>query len=180
MTILNVDITGTDCRSLVIRDTSIYNEGSDIFNAILEIKPPGADCFVFFDVRPGFTKIVNCVSLGICCSTSSEKYNDLPDGNYEIKYSVAPNEKLMVEFNHFRNCTQFKKYLNENCKLWKERCVTTKKEFNKKLEDLYKIKELLYAAKYAAEECLDVKDALEKYEDVNIKLNQHGQGCYSC
>lgn len=182
MTILNIDISGTDCRVITIRDTSIYNEGSNIFNGILEVKVPGSDCFIFFDVNPGFVKTLNCVALGICCSSSSEKYNELPDGNYEIRYSVAPNEKMMIEYNHFRNCKQFKKYLRVNCDLWKERCTMTQKAFNKKIEELYKIKELIYAAKYAAEECLNIEDALEKYEDVNNKINSitNEQSCSTC
>lgn len=182
-TILNLDITPNfDCRGLRIKDISQYQNIKKVFNLILEIKAPGQDCFKSFEFAPNFDVTFNCALLNLCCVDCPEEFTELPDGNYEIKFSIAPNLETMVEYNHFRNCKQFKSYLNENCKLWKERCKLTQKDFNKKLDELYKLKELVNAAKYSAEECLDIDGALELYEEANSKLNtlSNGKSCPTC
>jgi len=180
MNILSLDPqNGTDCRTLRIRDTSVYENKENVFNAILEIKIPGESCFKAFDVSLGFDMIFNCKSLNICCETCPEGFTDLPDGNYELKYSVAPNETTMVEFNYFRNCSQFKKYLNKSCELFSNKSSDTPKEFKKKVEALYELKELINSAKYSAEDCLDVDGALELYDEANKKLI-NAKGCTNC
>jgi hypothetical protein len=172
----------SDCRVFSIQDSSIYHNVNLVENLIVEIKPPGVDCFTSFEWVPGFNFVLNCSTLNLCCVDCPNEFSLLPDGNYEIKISIDPNLKTITEYNHFRVCQLFKKYISQVCQLYKDKSDMKKNEFENKLDSLYRIKEIIMSSKYSAEECLDIQSALELYKDAEEKLNilSNGKGCATC
>lgn len=172
----------SDCRVLDIQDSSIYYNIDSVENLIVEIKPPGKDCFLSYEWTPGFRHILNCSTLELCCVDCPNQYSLLPDGNYEIKISIDPNLKTVTEYNYFRICQLFKKYVSAICSLYKEKCDLKKIEFEKRVDELYRIKEMIMSAKYSAEECLDIESAIELYKEAESKLNliSNGKSCLTC
>lgn len=166
----------TSCDKLTIQDGSCYNENFPVENIILEIKPPNECCFTSFSLTEGWcSKTINCEDLNICCSHCSP----LPDGNYEIKYSVDPNLTLIVEFNYFRICQLWNSYIQKVCELRLSKCDFTHKEYKKKLDKLYDIRNMILDSKILAEDCLKVEEAYELYEQAKTLLNE-SERCPKC
>lgn len=183
---LSLEITdGIDCSTLIIRDASVWDITIPIQNAIVEVQTPLSDCFYSFPVGtstsiggnscgiPGFGLALSCAQLEICCSDCPPSSSTLPDGNYNIKFSVDPNLKTMVEFNYFRNCELYTKYIAAVCGTRKMKCDLRPDEYRQKILDLRGIKELIDGAKWSAEECLDVKQALDMYNEAITLLQQY-------
>jgi hypothetical protein len=166
----------TSCDKLTVQDGSCYNENFPVENIILEIKPPNECCFISFPLTEGWcSKTFNCEDFGICCSPCSP----LPDGNYEIKYSVDPNLTLMVEYNYFRICQLWSQYIKKVCELRLSKCDFSKREYKKELEKLYDIRNMILDSKILAEDCLHVTEAYDLYEQAKTLLNE-SEGCPSC
>jgi len=164
------EIPTGSCKTLRLADNSNYLASVTVTNALLEITPPGASCPVVFEVEKDFSKTVNSASLNI---SPTQSYNDLvplPDGPYEIKYSINPNLKVYVEYTLFRNCRLVDKYAGAICSLFNDRSKISHKEFDRRRKDLIWIKEVIDASKYIAEECGDIDAAMALYNEASILL----------
>lgn len=172
---LSLEITdGIDCSTLIIRDASVWDPALTISNGIVEVQTPLSDCFYPFTfTASGFTIVLSCSSLAICCQDCPPSSSTLPDGNYNLKMSVDPNLKTMVEFNYFRNCELYNKYIKAICGTRAIKCDLRPDEYRQKLLSLRSIKELIDGAKWSAEECLDVPQALDMYNEAISLLQQY-------
>lgn len=180
---LSLEITdGIDCSTLIIRDASVWDPNLTIANPIVEVQTPISGCFYPFTVAngvgscivtPGFSLILGCAQLEVCCADCPPGSSTLPDGNYDIKFSVDPNLKTLVEFNYFRNCELYNKYIAAVCGTRAAKCDMRPDEYRQKLLDLRSIKELVDGSKWSAEECLDVPQALEMYNEAIQLLQQY-------
>lgn len=146
-------------------DSSSYVTGVTVTNPILEITPPGFDCPVVFTVETNFNKTFNSATLKIAPTLSYADLVPLPDGAYQIKYSVNPNLKVFVEYTLFRNCRLSKQFTAAVCRLFANRAKVTKAVFENMRKDLIWIKELIDASKYSAEECNDTTQAISLYNE---------------
>lgn len=165
------------CNSLTLQDASVYDSNIAVENQILEIKPPGKSCFYPFTLALGWcSKTFNCVDLDLCCV--SPEVTALPDGIYEIKYSIDPNLQTMIEVEHFRVCNLYRKYLYAVCELRSKKCSYSHKEYRERVKELYEVKHLIADAVIMVEECLDKEVGMELYEEAKTLLN--GNGCKSC
>ena len=102
MHVLYLDIIQTiNLATLRVNDVSVYAEDAPISNAIIEITPP---TYTFpslaLRVNRGFSTVFNSSNLRIAPATGGVK-SPLPDGNYFIRYSVAPNQSVYVAYNYF-------------------------------------------------------------------------------
>lgn len=168
----------TTCNNLIIQDGSSYNLEFPITNTILEVKLPESCCFISLTLDAGWcATVLDCVDLNTC----ADKYNciGLPDGNYEIRFSVDPNLNSMVEYNYFRICQLWNIYIKKVCQLRVTKCDFTIKEYKKHLDKLYYIRSMILDSKILAEECLDVDAAYELYNEAKTLLNE-SKGCPSC
>ena len=167
----------SSCDKLTVQDGSCYDINFPVTNTILEIKPPGAECFIIFNLPFGWcSKTINCQDLEVCCKPNG--CSPLPDGNYEIKYSVDPNLATMVEYNHFRVCILWTSYINSVCELRGKKCDYSKSEYKARLDDLYNIRNMILDAVILAEECLNVDGATELYNEAKKLLTDgHCQTC---
>lgn len=177
---LALEITdAVDCSTLIVRDASIWDQTIPIQNAILEVQSPLSDCFYPFSVTnscgtvPGFAVILGCSQLSLCCADCPPSTSTLPDGNYNIKFSVDPNLATIVEFNYFRTCELYNKYIQAVCTTRGMKNDLRPDEYRQKLLELRSIQELVSAAKWSAEECLDVKQALTIYNEAIESLQKY-------
>lgn len=181
--LLNVDtLPSTNTKILTILDTSLWDCDTAINNLILEVKPPGRGYFSKRIVQRDFVSVWNCVNLELCCSDCddcTENYSDLLDGVYTIKLSYNPNGKTVSEFRHLRNAKQKERYVQAICDLRSNRCGMSRKDYEKKEAELFKIRNYIEVAKYQVEECGNQNEGLELYEHVNDMLEKFIKSC-SC
>ena len=170
---LNINISESfDLRTMIVEDRSDY-DGYAVLNPIIEIKAPGTNCYIPFYPAVGWcSKILNCSNLKICCVNCPTKLSDLPDGVYQIKYSVDPNIYTIVEFNHFRTSSLSKKLVETVCSFFSKKCDYKQTEYYELLDRLMEIKFTIEAAKWKVEECLESQEGLDLYEKAKLLLNE--------
>lgn len=166
------EVSGTSCKTLRLADASSYNPDITPENGVLEVTPPGFGCAVSFSVSPGFNFVLNSSTLRIVPAVTSNDLLDLPDGVYVYRYSIKPNDKLFVEYNSLRECQLLHKFYLSVCQLFDERIRITKREFEEKRRNLIWIKELIDSAKYKVEECNEVHEGLQLYNEANRLLDR--------
>lgn len=177
---LGLEITdGMDCSTMIIRDASVWDPNLPIQNAIIEVQNPLSDCFYPFSVStscgtiPGFGVALSCAQLGICCADCVPTVSTLPDGNYNIKFSVDPNLATMVEFNYFRICELYSSYIASVCTTRAMEKDLRPDEFTKRLVELRGLREMIDSSKWAAEENLDIPAALDLYNEAKRLLGRY-------
>ena len=175
--LLNFDYSSS-CKSFIIKDASIYNATLPITCGQLRVKTPGFTCEHTFETLPNFEIKVNLGNLGIQNVNDQGFLKALPEGNYEIRYSINPNDKLYVEYNYYNTCQLHNDYIKALCKFFNNKCDMNKKEQQNEIDKLFEISNLIDYAKIAAEECGDVKMADKLYNEAKEKLNNHG--CSTC
>lgn len=176
---LEVQESLAECN-IRIKDTSIYAEGIeptclklDItaagFNYPVEIKEPL--------ISPYFDIPLTACSLMLQKDGCGKRFDILPDGVYIIKYSVAPNDYVYVEYNHLRRTKALNLYYKELCDFNLRDCEPTKCN-EEKFNRLQKIKMYLDAAKAKVEVCKSPKEGMELY-NMAMKLLSN-KNCKSC
>ncbi len=170
-----------DANTMRLVDSSFYNPDLKVESAILEITPPSAQLPVLFNVQAGFSNLYNSSNLKILPAKNYSELVMLPDGIYIIKYSVKPNNKSYVEYNHLRNTSQMLSFNREIYELFSNRAIMSKREFQQRRESLTWIKELIDAAKVLVEDYQRVVDGVGLYNEANTlltKLTKSGGTCY--
>lgn len=101
--ILSLEVpTVANCEILSIRDTSQYSDVLSVSCEELLITPPGFNASALIKTNKSFFVNITACDLGIQKTDCTNTRADIPDGVYVIKYSVAPNDKVYVEYNHLR------------------------------------------------------------------------------
>ncbi len=161
-----------DLRTIKIDDNSTYKAPPS--NGILEVRPPSANIYTTFYLTLDWkSKVLTCVDLKLCYGTSRA---NLPDGIYDMRYSVDPNLATMVEFQHFRTTSLSKRFTQAVCSFFGKKCDYKKSEYKVLLDKLIEIQFTIQAAKYKAEECLEKQEALDLYNTAVELLNQFDDG----
>ena len=156
-----------DCVLRIV-DTSVYSTIVPVDCPILEITLPGFKYSIQFGetttpaIAPGFMLNLTACYLELQFDNCGSAFSAFPDGIYVIKYSVAPNDKVYVEYNHLRITQALLKYEKILCDIDVAACEPTK-EIAKKLEELRKIKMYLEAAKAKVETCHEPKKGMQLY-----------------
>lgn len=105
--VLSLEVPDTMNKCVLrIMDTSIYNTQKPPTCQLLQITPPGWTRPIEFNegvISPGFSVNLTACDLEMQTVNCGSSYSDLPDGIYIIKYSVAPNDIVYVEYNHLRD-----------------------------------------------------------------------------
>jgi hypothetical protein len=171
-------IETTNTKVLRLVDSSQYNQGIDIDCARLLITPPGFTDAVLISVDPFFNLSINSNNLLLTQVSREQDMVDIPDGVYVIHYSIAPNDKVWVEYNHLRITQILKSYSQKLCSIFNN-CDLTPKQRNEKLEELRKIKSMIEGAKSLVEWCKSSKKGLELYQYALKKLNKFSE-CKTC
>lgn len=170
---LYLDIQNTvNLATLRVTDSSVYFENAPYENGIIEITPPTYNSpTLALRVQKSFNIIFNSSNLKIAPSLGGVK-SDLPDGNYYIKYSVAPNQTVYVAYNFFRNSKQLKSYGEILCSLKLSKSSISNRHYTELRKDILYLKQDIDAAKYLAENKYMTKEALEMYKENDNQISQ--------
>lgn len=160
---LEIPDTLNECI-LRVADSSVYDDKLPVECATLEILPPGFTCAVSLEATAGFCNWnLTACDLGMQTLSCGEVFDTLPDGVYVIKYSVAPNEYVFVEYNHLRITNALIKYQKLLCYLDIAACDPLP-EVKEKLKKLRLYHMMLMAAKAKVEFCHHPKEGMNLYE----------------
>jgi hypothetical protein len=161
---------------LYVVDTSYYNDNLPVTGQTLEILGPGRnEPVVKYIKQKHFSVVFNSTSLGI---TPKGVQSELPDGVYEIHYSISPNDKLWVTY-YFAKADAIKE------RLYKKYCAQfsgnkSKKAQESALKKLDYIEQLIKAYKAQAEFLADKEKAIELYQEADRLLDQIESDCSHC
>jgi hypothetical protein len=180
ITSLQVDyIDSNNTKTFRLIDDSQYNPKIEVDCARLEITPPGFKEARIIEVKPYFNTVLNASILGILRVKSYKDLTDLPDGLYKIKYSIAPNEELFVEYDYFRTVKLRDKFSKIACGLLDKKRDYTVTAFEDIKKDILWIDQLIDASKYKIEICCDEEKGIEIYNEANFLLNKY-ISCLGC
>jgi len=162
---------------LSIMDTSIYADIVPVTCPTLNVTVPGFAYSNQIEFTPGSNIILSACELQLQTVDCGTSYLNLPDGIYIIKYSVAPNEVVYVEYNHMRITQALIKYNNAMCDLDIVACEPDC-DLKNKLNQLRLIRQYLDAAKAKVETCHKPQEGMTLYNYALKLLSKFN--CSSC
>jgi hypothetical protein len=92
----------TNPKILRIVDISNYIDALPVDCSRIEITVPGFISPVPVEVTKEFSINLDTCKLSLQATGCNNDTYPLPDGIYVIRYSVSPNDKVYVEYNHLR------------------------------------------------------------------------------
>ena len=118
-----------------------------------------------------FDLCLNACVLALQKVDCGKKRTKLPDGVYVVRYSVSPNDKVYVEYNHLRTTELLSQYFSKLCELEAQPCEpsSTRKDL---LHEMYYIRTLIDAAKAKVEFCQSPNEGMELYNFAKKKLKK--------
>jgi hypothetical protein len=151
--ILSLDIPETlNTKIFRVVDTSTYSTNLGITCNRLQILLPGYLEEVILEILPNSENVFNACTLHLQDTNCDTALSELPDGIYTIRYSVAPNDKVWIEYNYLRIAQTLNTYYNILCSInltGAEPLATEKEKLNK----LRMLKMMLEGAKAKVEFC---------------------------
>lgn len=179
--VLSLDVTDTNnIKVFRIADTSSYADFPATCG-VLQIRVPGFNTTQSIDVLPYFNLVLNACSLGIQTTGCGVDSVNLPDGIYQLRYSVSPNDKVYVEYSYLRTTATMNKYYQFMCDLDMGACEPEAKTKDK-LEKLQLIRSYVDAAKAQVEYCHNLEKGIEllKYAQTQLNKLSLSGSCATC
>jgi len=170
--ILSLEIpTVSNCNLLCIKDTSQYSSELAVDCEELLITLPGFTVPVLLKVTKGFDMCLTACALAIQKLNCGTLQQEIPDGIYIIRYSVSPNSKVYVEYNHLRVTRLLTKYYQVLCDLDIQACQPQvyKQEL---LDEMSYIKIMIDAAVANVEYCQSPAQGMQLYNYAKDRLNK--------
>ena len=170
--ILSLEVpTVANCEILSIKDTSEYTSKLDVDCGELLITSPGFNRPVLFKLNPNFNINLNGCLLGTQTEHCNKMRTSLADGIYVIKYSVAPTNKVFVEYNHLRITNLLKLYYETLCYVDVNTCEPHS-ERKDLIDELKYIRTVIDAAVAKVEYCHSPKDGMSLYAYAKKRLQK--------
>jgi hypothetical protein len=151
-----------NCKVFSIRDTSQYTELLPIDCSELLITSPGFNKPALVQVTPNFDLNLAACDLGLQTANCNDQNADLPDGVYIIKYSLSPNDKVYVEYNHLRVSKILTLYYNVLCQIEDHTCVPDS-DREELIAKIFYLRTLIDAAVSKVEYCASPNQGMEIY-----------------
>tara|TARA_R110001592_G_scaffold184985_1_gene428907 strand:+ start:423 stop:998 length:576 start_codon:yes stop_codon:yes gene_type:complete len=170
--ILSLEIPAvSNCELLCIKDTSQYNAELAVDCEELLITLPGYSVPVLIKVDKNFDMCLTACTLALQklkCGTIQDR---IPDGIYIIKYSVSPNSKVYVEYNHLRVTRLLSTYYEVLCDLDVTACQPNS-EKQALLSEMSYIRTMIDAAVSNVEYCQSAAQGMQLYNYAKTRLNK--------
>tara|TARA_R110000868_G_scaffold226197_1_gene478760 strand:- start:1201 stop:1776 length:576 start_codon:yes stop_codon:yes gene_type:complete len=170
--ILSLEIpTVSNCELLCIKDTSQYATELAVDCEELLITLPGYSVPVLIKVDKGFDMCLTACVLALQKTQCGTIQQRLPDGIYIIRYSVSPNSKVFVEYNHLRTTSLLTDYYQVLCDLNIDACQpeTSKQEL---LSEMNFIRTMIDAAVANVEYCQSSAQGMQLYSYAKQRLSK--------
>lgn len=162
--ILNIIVMDLHSPNLLgIADMSSYSANWNIVSPTLELSVPGYDK-KFIPFTPKALQVLNSTTIGITCDDECVK--ELPDGVYQMRYSIYPAYKYFVDKTFLRVEKLYEKFDSYFLSLELD-CKTASSTQRKQLEEV----ELYIQGAIAAANNCATKLALELYSKADKILN---------
>ena len=168
-----------NCEILSIRDTSQYTDDLAIDCPELLITTPGFNSPTLIKVQPYFDLNLSSCALALQTEQCGTTRTHIPDGVYIIRYSVSPNDKAYVEYNHLRVTTLLSSYYSKLCEIDALQCEPDRSKREIVLEMNY-IKTLIDAAVAKVEYCQSPSAGMDIYNFAKKKLEKITCSTASC
>ena len=170
--ILSLEVSPVaNCDILNIKDTSQYTTDLQIDCEELLITVPGFNKPYLINVTNGFDlSLTNC-TIGVQTENCGDKTTVIADGIYIIRYSVAPTDKVYVEYNHLRVTSLMTKYYKVLCDLDMQPCEPSS-ERSEIISELGYIRTLIDAAVAKVEYCQSPNKGMELYNHAKKRLDK--------
>lgn len=177
---LSLEIPDTNnINVLRLFDTSLYAEDLGTNCGLLQITSPGFNAPVSIEVLPQFNLVLNACTLGIQSSGCGTICNPIPDGIYKVRYSIAPNDKVYVEYDYLRLTQTNNKYYNMLASLEMSACEPDA-DVKEQLKELRLIRSFLDAAKAKIEYAHQPEQGMELLVYAQKKLVRLGSNsCFT-
>tara|TARA_R100000742_G_C4276398_1_gene97431 strand:+ start:1024 stop:1599 length:576 start_codon:yes stop_codon:yes gene_type:complete len=170
--ILSLEIpTVSNCDLLCIKDTSQYSSELAVDCEELLITLPGYSVPVLIKVDSKFDMCLTACTLALQKDDCGTRLEKLPDGIYIVKYSVSPNSKVYVEYNHLRVTRLLTTYYEVLCDLEVQACqpMSDKQDL---LSEMAYIRTLIDAAVANVEYCQSAAHGMQLYNYAKTRLNK--------
>lgn len=175
--ILSLEVPDTyNCKIFRVIDTSKYIPDLAVTCEFLQITGPGFKNPVQIEVEPEFNLILTACSLGFQTKDCGDVQYIIPDGVYNLKYSVSPNSVVSVEYNYLRVAEVMNKYFEELGRLEIQGC-TTEDCVRKRLRELKEIRSFIEVAKAKVEYYGLIKEGVDMLKYANQKLSAYKKSC---
>lgn len=170
--ILSLEIpTVSNCNLLCIKDTSQYSSELAVDCEELLITLPGFTVPVLLKVTKSFDMCLTACALAIQNTNCGTLQQEIPDGIYIVKYSVSPNKKVYVEYNHLRITRLMAKYYEVLCNLDVQSCQPESYKQDL-LNEMSNIKIMIDAAVANVEYCQSPTQGMQLYNYAKDRLNK--------
>jgi hypothetical protein len=170
--ILSLEIPAvSNCELLCIKDTSQYNKDLAVDCEELLITLPGYTVPVLIKVDKDFDMCLTACTLALQTTNCGVTQEKIPDGIYIVKYSVSPNSKVYVEYNHLRVTRLLNTYYEVLCDLDVQACQpnSTKQDL---LAEMSYIRTMIDAAVSNVEYCQSSAQGMQLYNYAKERLNK--------
>tara|TARA_R110000796_G_scaffold4981_2_gene18792 strand:- start:3714 stop:4295 length:582 start_codon:yes stop_codon:yes gene_type:complete len=170
--ILSLEIPAvSNCNLLCIKDTSQYSKDLAVDCEELLITLPGYSVPVLIKVDKDFDMCLTACTLALQTTDCGTRQENIPDGIYIIRYSVSPNSKVYVEYNHLRVSQLLGQYYQVLCDLDVQACQPDS-EKQELLAEMSYIRTMIDAAVSNAEYCQSSAQAMQIYNYAKGRLNK--------
>jgi hypothetical protein len=158
---------------LLIDDTSTYDSLIPVSCPNLQILPPGYSVPASIDpLNSGFRLIMNSCTLGITVGSScAASLPILPDGIWNIRYSVSPNDQVFVVYDYMRTVKAMNRYYNMLCNV-RLKCCLPDQETIYLLQELDIIRNYILSAKMTCEIQHIQDDAINQLRYANLLMDK--------
>lgn len=160
-----------------IFDTSVYSPLVGIFRPLLYVTLPGYKYANEVSFVPNSAPTLTACDLGLQTESCGTSYVNLPDGIYVVKYSVDPECKVFVEYNHLRITCALNQYEKILCNIDVADCDPPAK-VKERLRELRLIGMYLNAAKAKVEVCHRNQEGMTLFNYAVKLLNKFD--CKNC
>ena len=170
--ILSLEIpTVSNCNLLCIKDTSQYSKDLAVDCEELLITLPGYSVPVLIKVDKDFDMCLTACTLALQKENCGSKQENIPDGIYIIRYSVSPNSKVYVEYNHLRVTKLLTSYYEVLCDLDVQACQPDSDK-QAILAEMYYIRTMIDAAVSNVEYCQAAAQGMQLYNYAKNRLEK--------
>lgn len=170
--ILSLEIpTVSNCELLCIKDTSQYSKELAVDCEELQITLPGFSVPVLVKVNKDFDMCLTACTLALQKTDCGTTQSNIPDGIYIIRYSVSPNSKVYVEYNHLRVTSLMHTYYEVLCDLDVHACQHNSSKQDLLAEMSY-IRTMIDAAVSNVEYCQAPAQGMQIYNYAKIRLDR--------
>jgi hypothetical protein len=151
-----------NCEIMSVKDTSQYTSNLAVDCPELQITKAGFNKFALIKTTKNFDLNLTACDLGLQTTNCGSVQTTIPDGIYIIKYSVAPNDKVYVEYNHLRITNILIKYYSVLCDIDLNVCEPSS-DRKRLIDELQYIRTLIDGAVAKVEYCNSPHIGMDMY-----------------